>query len=62
MNDPKLQKVSIDFYIFFRAFARDVDFEDTHPQSTYLDLQNGDILWVYEDDEEASWNGIKRKE
>ena len=45
------------------AFGRDVDFENTHPQSTYLDRENGDILWVYEDDEDAMWEaGIPAEE
>lgn len=63
MNESGLQKVSIDWCIFSRAFGRDVDFEDTHPQSTCLDRENGDILWVYEDDEDASWDaGIPAEE
>ena len=35
------------------AFGRDVDFHDNYPQSVYLDLQRGDLLWLYDDDEDA---------
>lgn len=63
MNDPKLQKVSIDYDIFLMAFGRDVDFHDAHSQFTYLNRENGDILWVYEDDEDAPWDaGIPAEE
>jgi hypothetical protein len=29
------------------AFARDVDFHDVHPISTYLDCQTGDVEYVF---------------
>lgn len=57
MHDSKLQKLSIDYGIFFMAFSRDVDFHDAYSQSTYLNRENSDILWVYEDDEDARWDG-----
>jgi hypothetical protein len=48
---------------FIEAFGRDVDFEDTWGQSAYLDLETGEMLWVYEDDEEAEWmSGISAEE
>ena len=34
------------------AFGRDVDYE-AYPQSTYLDRRTGDVVWLYEDDEDA---------
>jgi hypothetical protein len=43
----------IDQVMFMHAFARDVDFHDSFRQSSYLDLKTGDIIWVYEDDEDA---------
>lgn len=63
VNDSNLQKLSIDYAIFSMAFGRDVDFQDSNPQSTYLDRKNGDILWVYDDDEDASFEaGIPAEE
>ncbi len=53
MNDSKLRNLTIDQALFSLAFDRDVDFHDACPTSTYLDLQTGDIIWVYEDDEDA---------
>ena len=53
MNDSKLRKVAIDQVLFSLAFDRDVDFHDAYPMSTYLDLETGETVWVYEDDEDA---------
>ena len=53
MNDSKLRTVTIDLTLFSLAFDRDVDFHDTYPTFTYLDLKTGDVIWVYEDDEGA---------
>lgn len=41
--------------LFKMAFGRDVDNHDMYPQSTYLDRQTDDNLWLYECDEGASW-------
>ena len=35
------------------AFGRDVTFQDAFPQSTYLDLLTGDVVWLYDDDHDA---------
>ena len=35
------------------AFGRDVDFHDAYPQSTYLDRLTGDIIWLYDEDDDA---------
>ena len=40
-------------YGFIYAFGRDIDFHDTYEESTYLDTETGEMIWVYEDDEEA---------
>ena len=53
MSDSKLRKVTIDLTLFSLAFDRDVDFHDAYPTSTYLDLETGNTIWVYEDDEDA---------
>ncbi len=47
------KKLPIDEVLFLEAFGRDVDFHDNYPQSVYLDLQRGDLLWLYDDDEDA---------
>ena len=39
--------------LFKMAFCRDVDYHDMYPQSTYLDRQTDDNLWLYECDEDA---------
>ena len=43
----------IDRMLFTMAFGRDVDFHDMYPQTTYLDRRTGDVVWLYEDDEDA---------
>ena len=52
MSAPS-KKLPIDEVAFLEAFGRDVDFHDNYPQSVYLDLQRGDLLWLYDDDEDA---------
>ena len=49
-----MQVLKIDQALFRMAFDRDKDFHDAYWQSTYLDLQTGDVFWVYEDDEQAN--------
>lgn len=45
------------------AFERDVDFHDTYPQTAYLDLETGDVIWVFENDGDAEMvAGIKPEE
>ena len=58
-----MQSLTIDESRFLGAFARDVDFHDDYPQSEYLDLKSGDILWFYDDDDEAEISaGISAEE
>ena len=45
--------MAIDRTLFMMAFGRDVDFHDSFAQSTYLDRRTGDVIWLYEDDEDA---------
>ena len=49
------RKLKVDVTLFFRAFSRDVDFHDTYPQSVFLDLDTGEVFWIYDDDEIASF-------
>ena len=48
-----MQSVEINQIMFIDAFERDVDFHVEYPQSYYLDLQTGEVIWVFEDDEDA---------
>jgi len=53
-----MRKVSVDEFMFIEAFQRDVDFEQ-FSQSKYLDLETGEISWVFDKDEDADmWAGI----
>ena len=55
-------KLLINEVVFLMAFGRDKDFHDTSPQSVYLDLDTGEILWLYEDDEGAESAGVPPQE
>ena len=48
-----MQKLKIDEMLFRQAFDRDADFHDASPRSPYLNTETGEILWAYEDDEDA---------
>ena len=57
-----MRKVSVDEFMFLEAFQRDVDFEQ-YPLSRYLDLETGEIIWVFDEDEDADlWAGIDPEE
>ncbi|QEG35942.1 hypothetical protein Pr1d_32500 [Bythopirellula goksoeyrii] len=53
MGHSQLRRVIIDQTMFSMAFERDVDFQDVCPISTYLDLESGEVEWIYENDEDA---------
>jgi hypothetical protein len=58
-----MRKIRVDESIFIHAFERDVDFHDHCAQSTYLDLETGEVLWIYEEDDEAEFEtGIEPEE
>ncbi len=48
-----MRSVQINQLMFIDAFERDVDFHDEYPQSSYLDLETGEVIWVFEEDEDA---------
>jgi hypothetical protein len=48
-----VRKLDIDEMLFRQAFDRDTDFHDAFPRSPYLNMETGEILWAYEDDEDA---------
>ena len=57
------RKLKIDVEVFRIAFGRDADYHDVYPRSVFLDLDTGEVLWVYKDDEHASLEeGIPKKE
>src|SRR6266702_2634456 len=43
----------VDKILFLEAFGRDVPFRGAIAQSTYLDLETGELIWFYDDDDEA---------
>jgi len=45
---------------FIQAFKRDVDYHEPYPVSTYLDLTNGDTIWIWKEDKDAE--GISPEE
>ena len=50
--------MNIDRALFMMAFGRDVDYHDAFPQSTYLDRHTGDVVWLYDCDDDADREGI----
>ena len=57
-----MRQVPIDELMFIEAFQRDEDFEE-YPQNTYLDLETGEVAWVFVEDEDAEmYAGIDPEE
>ena len=52
-----MRTLAIDRSLFLMAFGRDVDYHDMVPQRTWLDRSTGDVLWFYESDEDAFFEG-----
>lgn len=48
-----MRTISIAEFSFFDAFGRDVDFHDLYPQASYLDIETGDVIWIFEEDQDA---------
>ncbi len=48
--------LAIDQILFMAAFGIDVDYRDMEPQFNYLDKRTGDVIWVYESDDDAEMN------
>jgi hypothetical protein len=58
-----MRKIMVDELMFIHAFERDVDFHDHFPQSTYLDLETGEVVWIFEEDDDAELQtGIEPEE
>ena len=47
-----MRQVSIDELMFIEAFQRDEDFQE-YPLNTYLDLETGEVAWVFVEDDDA---------
>ncbi len=48
-----MRTISIAEFSLFDAFGRDVDFHDLYPQTGYLDIETGDVTWIFEEDQDA---------
>ena len=35
------------------SFGRDADFHDIFPQAAYLDIETGDVIWIFEEDQDT---------
>jgi len=58
-----MRKVLVNELMFIEAFQRDEVFHDPCSQSTYLDLETGEVIWVFEEDDDAEmWAGIDPEE
>ena len=58
-----MRKILVDELMFIHAFERDVDFHDHFPQSTYLDLKTGEVVWIFEEGDDAELQvGIEPEE
>ena len=47
------RKLTIYQSLFMMAFGRDVDYHDKYPQHTFLDRRTGEVIWVYETDDDG---------
>ncbi len=57
-----MRKLRIDQAIFVMAFERDVDYEDHFSLEAHLDLQTGEVEWLYEADDDATMDGLSAAE
>ena len=48
-----MRKVFVNELMFISAFERDEEFYSHYPQSTYLDLETGEVIWVFDEDDDA---------
>jgi len=58
-----MRKVLVDELMFIEAFQRDEVFHDPCSQSAYLNLETGEVIWVFEGDDDAEmYAGIEPNE
>jgi len=48
-----IQQLAIDKDFFLMAFGRDADYEAMGSDFSYLDRQTGEVMWIFETDEDA---------
>lgn len=48
-----MRKVKVDKIMFMDVFERDEVFSDPSSQCGYLDLETGQVLWVFDNDDDA---------
>ena len=48
-----MRTISIAEVSFFDAFGIDADFHDLYPQAAYLDIEAGDVIWIFEEDQDV---------
>ena len=53
-----MRKLKIDQGLFLAAFERDLDYDERISLNAYLDLETGDIEWVYDEDHDAEMDGL----
>jgi len=58
-----MRSLQINQILFIDAFERDIDFEDIYPYANFLDTETGEVVWLFEEDEDAqNIAGIKQEE
>ena len=58
-----MRKFIVNELMFIQAFERDEVFSDPCSQSAFLDLETGDVIWVFEEDDDAEmYAGIDPEE
>ncbi len=53
-----MRKLIIDQGLFAMAFERDVDYDEQYSLNAYLDLETGDVEWLYDEDHDAEMYGL----
>lgn len=56
------RKIEIREVMFMDAFSRDVDYHDQFSEVSYLDLDTGEMVWMFEEDHDAQMAGIGAEE
>lgn len=58
-----MRKIIINELMFIQAFERDEVFSDPCPQSAFIDLESGGVIWVFqEDDDSEMYAGLDPEE
>lgn len=57
-----MTRLKINQLLFSLAFFPDADFQNPFDRTVYLDLTNGEILYLYSEDQKAEWDGYSAEE